>query len=270
MITTLEVSLLLLQAVHVPVTGDLVGLADAGHTTVELHSLARPGDVLVAPVAGGGHFEMGGADPGQYFLVVQSFNGVEIKRTLVDVRPGMGDVEVRFPQPTPHGTVTPTVSLQRLKHPIPRPARKLYEKAEKERLRKHSEAALANYRAAVESCPEFVEAWNNYGSLLLILGRYSEAQVVFQRAAAVEPSAMVLTNLGAAWLGLKRYSESQLAAEAALRADSHCSRAHYLLASHFLRQRRMKEAAAHLSAAAPDVPEAGVLLNRLLAAEGTR
>ncbi len=51
----------------------------------------------------------------------------------------------------------------------------------------HVEPAAAQFRSAVRLDPEYVEAWNNLGSMLAELGRLSEAAGAFRRALALVP-----------------------------------------------------------------------------------
>jgi hypothetical protein len=188
MITTLGVSLLLSQAVHVLFSGDLVGLAGS------------PGGLSLSPLLpAAATLNLAGPIPVNTSWLYRAM--------LVDVRPGMGDLEDESTPNRHWPTIAPPWSH-----------------------------ALSSSKLGTTTVRCF-RSWDD-----------TAKRTSFSTRRTVEPSAMVLTNLGAAWLGLKRYPEALAR--------------NYLLASHFLRQHRVKEAAA------PDVSEAGVLLHRLLAAEG--
>lgn len=271
MVLKQAVSVLVLSAVAalaqfnqpVRVCGDLIGLEGADQVTVHLQESGRPGPALQTVVDRDGHFEFGAVDLGEYTLTVNSRFGAEITRTVVNVRPSMSPVEVRLADAHKEYGGPATVSLRRLTHPVTRAARKEFERAQSAHEKGEVEQTLTHYKHAVEVSPGYFEAWNNLGTQYLELRQFAEAQDALSQAAGIEPSAMVLSNLALAYLGLGRLEDSRLAAEASLRADRESPRAHLILGAALARLRRTREAVEHLTVAARELPEARTALERL-------
>ena len=61
----------------------------------------------------------------------------------------------------------PSISLERLAHKVPKPARKEYDRARSERDKRRLAEAEAHYQKSLELDPEFVEAANDLGALTI-------------------------------------------------------------------------------------------------------
>lgn len=90
-------------------------------------------------------------------------------------------------------------------------------------------AAIAEYRKALESRPNFPEAHENLGVALYEVGRVSEAIVEYEIAIKqyLKPTAQVLTNYGMALIQVKRFAEAADALAKALVLNPNDSDLHY-------------------------------------------
>jgi Tfp pilus assembly protein PilF len=71
------------------------------------------------------------------------------------------------------------------------------------------EGAIQHLKKAVELAPQFVEAWNNLGSIAYRSRQLEKAEEYFREALEQDPNAYYpLVNLGGTLLSLKRYEES--------------------------------------------------------------
>jgi len=92
-----------------------------------------------------------------------------------------------------------------------------------------NKAAIAEYRKALESRPNFPEAHENLGVALYDLGRVSEAIVEYETAINQygKPTAQVLTNYGMALIQVKRFVEAADALAKAIVLNPTDSDLHY-------------------------------------------
>jgi serine/threonine-protein kinase len=77
------------------------------------------------------------------------------------------------------------------------------------RLGRYDEAA-AHFRKVSELVPDFAQAHSNLGGALQALGRYDEARDAYQKALAVQPTAIGYSNLGALEFAQARYADARL------------------------------------------------------------
>jgi serine/threonine protein kinase/Flp pilus assembly protein TadD len=92
-----------------------------------------------------------------------------------------------------------------------------------------NEAAVVEYRKAIESKPDFPEAHENLGVALYDLGKAAEAVVEYELAIKQyeKPTAQVLTNYGMALLVVKRFREAADAFDRALGLSPKDADLHY-------------------------------------------
>ena len=77
--------------------------------------------------------------------------------------------------------------------------------------------AVENYRQAIATQPDFVDAWINLGTAVLTLGRHQEALALYRRAIEIRPqNAMAHGNLGKALQDMGRTDEAVAAYRAAI------------------------------------------------------
>ncbi len=105
------------------------------------------------------------------------------------------------------------------------------------------EEALEHYKAAVESNPHSALAHNNLGFEYYFLGRFQEAEAQYRLALALTPNyALAINNLGNALLALKRPEEALAQFEEALRVNPRDPFARYNMGNAYLDQGRYDEA----------------------------
>ena len=104
------------------------------------------------------------------------------------------------------------------------------------------EEAIANYRLAIDSAPEFGEAFNNIGNSLMALGRFKEAYDSFTRASELLPASPVpRTARATALQALGKIAEAEADCRKALITDPTFAAAHWNLALNLLLQGRYEE-----------------------------
>ena len=194
-----------------------------------------------------GRFRFKKLEPGGYSLIVFHPRWGEQRRS-VEVTPSFADnrnrIEVTFVvkrsqdgrerQAIDKHTVTArelTVSSK---------ARAAFLKAN-QRVEKHDvEGAVAHLREAVEISPQFVEAWNQLGTIAYQESDYAQAEGHFREALMLQSDAFgPVVNMGATLLALGRHTEAlgynryavTLRPDDAL-AHSQLGRNHFLLSSH--------------------------------------
>lgn len=194
-----------------------------------------------------GRFRFKKLEAGGYSLIVFHPRWGEQRRSI-EVTPSFADeqnrIEVTFivkrsqdgreRQATDKHTVTArelTVSSK---------ARAAFLKAN-QRIEKHDiEGAVTHLREAVELSPQFVEAWNQLGTIAYQAGDYAQAEEHFREALMLQSDAFgPVVNIGATLLALGRHTEAlgynryavTLRSDDAL-ANSQLGRNHFLLGSY--------------------------------------
>jgi tetratricopeptide (TPR) repeat protein len=100
---------------------------------------------------------------------------------------------------TPLHTGAPVISVEKLR--IPEKALKEAQRGAKEKDNLRFDRAIGHYRKAVEIYPEYMEAWNNLGTVYFRIGKTAEAEEAYQRAIRLKPDASpALRNLGFLYL----------------------------------------------------------------------
>ncbi len=262
--------------------GHLTGEVTGGPQTVdsrwsvELRPLnearSQPPDrIFLQP---GGRFHATGVRPGSYELTVMDPEQREVKREVVSVGSlGTSEIQIRLASPFASGSPAGgLVSLRRLAHKVPKPARKEFERARHARERERHDEAETHYQRALDLDPEFLEAANDLGALYYRLSRFHDSLRTLERARAIDPdSAFVLANLAATMMALHRASEAEPLARRALALDSTSVRVRYLFALSRAATRRIDaEARTMLSEVSSTIPHAHLALAQMCLAEGDR
>ncbi len=135
-----------------------------------------------------------------------------------------------------------------------------------------TEEAIAEYRRALESIPDYAEARNNLGAALVQAGRWEEAAAEYREVIRLEPErAEMRSNLGDVLSRMGRDDEALACFREALRRDPDCVQACNNLG--IVLERRGDRAAARASyeaalRARPDYAEAHYNLANLLSRSG--
>jgi Flp pilus assembly protein TadD len=150
--------------------------------------------------------------------------GPTIEEALVDdVQPARGDKLINV---VLHRKLTEqelkaqkaTVSAQRLR--VPKKAQKQLDKGDAALKKGKLEIAAARYTKATEIYPNFEEAENNLGIVLMRQGKNAEGKEAFERAIAINPRyAASYTNLAKIAFDEKRFADAESLARQALATE---------------------------------------------------
>lgn len=194
-----------------------------------------------------GRFRFKKLEPGGYSLIVFHPRWGEQRRS-VEVTPSFADnqnrIDITFvikrsqDARERQAVDKHTVSARELT--VSTKARATFLKAN-QRIEKHDvEGAVALLREAVEISPQFVEAWNQLGTIAYQAGDHTEAEKHFREALLLQSDAFgPVVNMGATLLALGRHTEAlgynryavTLRPDDAL-ANSQLGRNHFLLGSY--------------------------------------
>lgn len=261
------------------VIGEVSGLPLTGNQyQVEIRPLMGGGNVMAdkAVVESSGRFQFWRVPAGQYEFVVQDHQGTTVIREIVMVGEQSGPVQLRVrgrrnqheQQTKPNGTI----SLARLQHKIPKAANKAFGRAGSLRKKNRMPEAETAYLEAIALDAEFVEAWNDLGTLYYGMGRYPESLTAIEKARALDPDRPhVLANASAALMALGRPADAEPLARRAVVGEPQSLRSRYLLGLSLAAQRKSRpEAETLLEEAAPLIPQARLALAHMQMEQGNR
>jgi len=213
-----------------------------------------------------GKFEFHSVTKGNYTIVVKTEGGAVIG--MQDVSSAMGStcVHIHVAEPVKYKPVNGSVSAIALQHHAPKKAIREMNAAMKESQAGDSASAQEHLRAALQIDPEFGEAHTNLGAEYARAGKLDLAYTEFESALRTGPKgAMEYCNIAVAALALRHVAEAEQEARQALSIDSRSPQANYLLGKILASQGHYDEAAKRLKLAAPDIPNANVLLEKMRA-----
>ena len=177
---------------------------------VLLHASTHPfkAETLADP---GGRFKIKNLPAGLYTVTIVLPGRGEVQETL-DIGPKSADsrrrMEVEFELDGPAFVLSRnTISAVALS--VPEKARRLFQKAQERLKKSDAQGAVGFLQQAVEIAPQYVDAWNNLGTLANQNGDYVLAERYFREALAKDPTAFApLVNLGGALLSQRRAADS--------------------------------------------------------------
>jgi len=157
------------------------------------------------------------------------------------------------------------VSVQELRHPPARKAVVLAAKAFKLSADGDHARAAEALEKAVRIDPTYLAASINLGVQYTYLKRFEDGIAEFSRANRIAgPNPVALCDMAFADLQLRRREEALAALDACLKLDPYRPQAHYLLGAILAPDpRRHAEALRHLQLAAPSIPGARAMLQRV-------
>lgn len=123
-----------------------------------------------------------------------------------------------------------TVSVESLRKPIPKKAKKAYDRATRFFSNVEFEKAEREFRMAISYFPDYAQAHGDLGALYVFLRRYVEAEAETRRAIELSlRNTIVYANLG--WILATRgnFAEAEGSARKALEIDPGNPQAHLLL-----------------------------------------
>jgi hypothetical protein len=119
------------------------------------------------PVGVAGAAEFQGIPEGSYVLTVKNMRGDALYQEAVVVRNHAGPVSIRLPEQKKERPVSGLISVSRLKHKIPKDAKKAFAKSVELNAKGDAEGSLNYLKRATEIDPEYMEAFNNVGARYL-------------------------------------------------------------------------------------------------------
>ena len=167
---------------------------------------------------------------GSYWLRVTSEHGAVLQETPVAVQGPVTTVEAVIRERRKEVGGGEAISAKRLRHEVPKGARKEFgrywasrEKGDLEEAEEHLEKALA-------LDGEFVEAWVNLGALHTRRKQWAQAAAEFERALAIDPAcAVAWANRAFVYLHQGDAAAAERAAKTALRYEPGNEKTQYLL-----------------------------------------
>ena len=212
---------------------------------VEVSAVASgtPANVRV-PLDSNGRFQVRGIRSGEYSVTVTDGGGQELTRDYVTVTDSNAPVSIRLsslPQ-TQKQAESGTVSVKRLGHKVPKQAKKLFTKAVEKAAEGDSLSAISLLRQAVEIDPDYIEALNNLGARLMMVGDVEGAIPHLEKAIAINPhEGRLYSNLALAFLNTGKPVAAETASREALKLDPSDRRARYLLGMSLFSQQKLTE-----------------------------
>jgi tetratricopeptide (TPR) repeat protein len=177
-----------------------------------------------------GSFEIQNVREGAYQVTVKNFRGDVLHQDVIHIN-RHSQVQIIIPeQEKVERPVSGTISYSRLKHKVPKEAKKEYEDADKKLKKGDVKASLQHLLKAVEIDPNYMEAHNNLGSRYMMLNEYELSLSAFRRALELDPSAsMVQLNMAVALMALNQAKEAEQVARRVLQRDPANMKGNYVL-----------------------------------------
>jgi tetratricopeptide (TPR) repeat protein len=162
------------------------------------------------------------------------------------------------------------ISLHELKHQVPKKALSEFEKGRKAESKGEVDKAIEHFARAVVIDPEFHDALNDLGVNYIRLNQIPLAIEHLTKAVAIAPRTSVAhANLALALMMADKFEDAERAARQGVRGDASDARAPLLLGASLVMQRKFTaEAEQSLRKAAPDFPQASLMLVPFLVQKG--
>ncbi|HKE24468.1 MAG TPA: tetratricopeptide repeat protein [Bryobacteraceae bacterium] len=253
------------------VRGEIVsGRPVVGPLTVELSGNGSLPQESV-PVNADNSFEFHSASPGMHELSVIGSGGQVLHRETVAISSATQTLSVHLPDPpNANRSAGNVISLQQLRHKVPPPAQKAFDKGETAITKGDLLQARSSFQEAVSIDPEFADAYNELGGVEAGLKNLPGAAEEFQKAIDLVPEhPMALPNLCIVLAKMERLHEAGQVAKRALQVVPEDGRMHYILATSMLADDASIDAIiAEFERASATVRAAHVVLADLLAKQG--
>jgi tetratricopeptide (TPR) repeat protein len=180
------------------------------------------------------------------------------------------DVQAKPTQPQQPHAESDMVTVQELKHAVPRKARSEMEKAENARLKQREEEMAGHLKQAVSIDPEFVAARNNLAVFYLKTGNPESALAQLEEAARIDPhNARVFNNLALGYTMTRNFDAAERAARSAIGFQRVGANARMILGMVLLQQSKFTEEALRcFELARGEYPVADLLAARVFIARG--
>jgi tetratricopeptide (TPR) repeat protein len=201
---------------------------------------------------------------GEYRLTIANGHGDSVDEHLITVNSQTSTIVLRLPAETASSPASAgnVVTVSELRHPIQKKALSSFMASLKLVARGDYEQAVHELQKAINTSPDYAAAYSTLAAIHIRMGLYGHAVDEITRAINIAgPNARDLSNMAIADYNLERYADSQEVARWALRLDSNCDLAHYILGASLAKDRRtMSESVVHLERAARTIPTAKTML----------
>lgn len=199
---------------------------------------------------------------GEYRVTIRSSDGAPVYEQMITVNSQTSTVMLNLPVKMASLSVSGTVSVGQLLHPIDRKALKSFKESQNLIEKGDFKQAARQLEKAIEVSPGYADAYGTLAAVHINMGRYQQALSEISQAISVAgPNARDLSNQALASFGLEDYAESIKAARWALRLDPDYDPAHFVLgATLAIDKRTMAESVPHLERAARTITRAKAIL----------
>jgi tetratricopeptide (TPR) repeat protein len=199
---------------------------------------------------------------GEYRLTIRSSDGAPVYEQGITVNSQASTVMLSLPVKMPSSSVSGTVSVGQLLHPIDKKALKSFKESQNLIEKGDFESAARQLEKAIEASPSYADAYGSLAAVHIKMGRYVQALTEISHAISVAgPNARDLSNRALAYYDLEDYAASIKAARWALRLDPDYDPAHFVLgATLAIDKGTMAESVPHLERAARTIMSAKAIL----------
>ena len=199
---------------------------------------------------------------GEYMVTIMSGDGSPVYEQGITVNSQTSTIMLSLPVKMTSLSVSGTVSVGQLLHPIDKKAVKCFAASQKFIEKGDFARAASELERAIEVSPGYADAYGSLAEVHIKMGRYVQALTETSQAiTAAGPNARDLSNQALAYYHLEDYAESIKAARWALRLDPNYNPAHFILgATPAIDKRTMAESVPHLERAARTIMSAKAIL----------
>jgi tetratricopeptide (TPR) repeat protein len=199
---------------------------------------------------------------GEYRLTIISRDGAVVCEQRIAVNSMTSTLVLNLPAKMTLRTVSGTVSVSQLRHPIPKRALMSFKASQKLFDKGDYEGAAHELERALTISPDYAEAYSTLAAAHIRMGLYEQSLKEIAKAMSiVGPNARDLASLALADYKLERYADSVEAASWALRLDPNYDPAHFVLGATLAMDRRtMQDSVPHLAKAARTIDSAKAIL----------
>jgi len=199
---------------------------------------------------------------GEYRVIIRSSDGMPVHEQWITVNSQLSTVLLSLPVKRTSLSVSGTVSVGQLLHPIDKKALKSFKESQNLIEKGDFERAARQLERAIEASPGYADAYGSLAAVHIKMGQYVEALTEISQAISVAgPNARNLSNQALAYHDLGDYDAAIKAARWALRLDPSYDPAHFVLgATLAMDTHTMAESLPHLERAARTIMSAKAIL----------
>ena len=216
-----------------------------------------------------GKFNFDGLVPSIYVLTIEG-QGLKPYSKFIDISVAKMSNELITVVPdraSPGGAAAPSGTFNALDADIPAPAKKEYDAAKKSVEQKDADAAVKQYRKAIQLYPKYSAAYLDLGLLHLEMGKFDDAQSELQSANELNPNNPGgFLALGALLNKQKKFDDAEKALSHGLELNPDVAEGQYELAKTYWASGKWQESEPHAVKAvalAPNMAPPHVLLGNI-------